>query len=154
MSGTVCRARCVGRGVSGAAAGHLIAVDVSVRRIRDEVDREADRGDGDGGGGGGTRVLVDRLWPRGLAKHDAPHDTWEKTVAPSTELRRWFSHDPDRFEEFGRRYRAELTESSEAADALQRLRRRAAAGPLVLLTATRDVDSSHARVLADVLTRR
>ena len=126
-------------------AGQPIEVDVSVRRVRDEPDHEP--GDGDG-----ARVLVDRLWPRGLAKRDAPHDTWEKAVAPSTELRRWFSHDPERFEEFGRRYRAELAGSPEAAEALQRLRGRAAAGPLVLLTATRDVDSSHARVLADVLT--
>lgn len=112
---------------------------VRIRRVREE------RGDDDG-----TRVLVDRLWPRGLAKADADHDEWLRDVAPSTELRRWFGHDPDRFAEFARRYRAEL-EAEPAAAALEHLRAAAASGPLTLLTATRDPDVSHARVLAEVL---
>lgn len=112
---------------------------VRIRRVREE------RGDDDG-----TRVLVDRLWPRGLAKADADHDEWCRDVAPSAELRRWFGHDPDRFSEFARRYRAEL-DTEPASSALEHLRTVAAAGPLTLLTATRDPEVSHARVLADVL---
>lgn len=114
---------------------------VRVRRVREEPSTE-DR----------TRVLVDRLWPRGLAKADAVYDEWLRDAAPSTELRRWFSHDPERFDEFARRYRAEL-EVEPAAPALARLRAVAAGGPLTLLTATRDVETSHARVLAAVLDR-
>jgi uncharacterized protein YeaO (DUF488 family) len=98
----------------------------------------------------GTRVLVDRLWPRGVAKADVHHDEWLRDVAPSTDLRKWFGHDPERFDEFARRYRAEL-DTDPAASALATLRTKAAAGPLTLLTATRDVEHSHARVLADLL---
>ena len=112
---------------------------VRVRRVRDEPSPDD-----------GTRVLVDRLWPRGLAKADAVYEEWLRDVAPSTELRRWFSHDPGRFDEFARRYRDELG-TEPAASALARLRVVAADGPLTLLTATRDVENSHARVLATVL---
>jgi uncharacterized protein YeaO (DUF488 family) len=98
----------------------------------------------------GPRVLVDRLWPRGVAKADADHDAWLRDVAPSSELRRWFGHDPDKFDEFARRYRAEL-DTEPAASALASLRARAETGPLTLLTATRDTDHSHARVLAELL---
>jgi uncharacterized protein YeaO (DUF488 family) len=118
---------------------HHAGVTVRVRRVRQQRDPDD-----------GTRVLVDRLWPRGRAQVDADHDRWLRDVAPSTELRRWFGHDPDRFTEFARRYRAEL-EAGPAASALAELRATAAAGPLTLLTATRDVDTSHARVLADVV---
>jgi uncharacterized protein YeaO (DUF488 family) len=62
----------------------------------------------------GTRVLVDRIWPRGLAKAKAALDEWCKDVAPSDELRKWYSHDPDRFEEFGRRYQLELQDPRRA----------------------------------------
>ncbi|MEZ6190217.1 MAG: DUF488 family protein [Phycisphaerales bacterium] len=65
----------------------------------------------------GTRVLVDRLWPRGLAKDDAALDIWAKDLAPSTELRKWFDHDPDRFKQFAERYRRELSENRSAVDA-------------------------------------
>lgn len=99
---------------------------------------------------GGTRVLVDRLWPRGVAKTDAPFDEWCKDVAPSTELRRWYGHDPARFAEFRRRYRAELKEPERAA-ALEYLRSLDAAGDLVLVTATKDVEHSAAEVLRQVL---
>lgn len=98
----------------------------------------------------GTRVLVDRLWPRAVSKHRADLDEWCKQVAPSRDLRRWYSHDPDRFVEFARRYRREL-EEPERAEALQHLRESARQQPLTLLTATRRTDISGAAVLAEVL---
>jgi len=98
----------------------------------------------------GHRVLVDRLWPRGVRKDDAPFDAWLKDVAPSTELRHWYGHDPQRFDEFAARYRHEL-EQPAAAAALDRLRAAAAGGTLVLVTATREVELSHLAVLVDVL---
>jgi uncharacterized protein YeaO (DUF488 family) len=100
--------------------------------------------------GPATRVLVDRLWPRGLRRDSRAMDEWCKDVAPSTDLRRWYGHDPDRYAEFARRYRTELAEPERAA-ALQHLRELAGRQPLVLLTATKDVQISAARVLADVL---
>lgn len=96
----------------------------------------------------GRRVLVDRVWPRGVRKADAALDDHLGDVAPSTELRRWYGHDPDRFEEFRRRYLAELDEEP-AAGALAALVDQARAGRVTLLTATRDVERSQARVLAD-----
>ena len=103
--------------------------------------------------GDGTRVLVDRLWPRGLKKVEAHLDEWCKEVAPSTELRKWYQHDPARFAEFARRYHAELEEPgrSEAVAHLQEL---AKEGPLTLLTATRQPEISEAGVLAEMLRRR
>jgi uncharacterized protein YeaO (DUF488 family) len=100
--------------------------------------------------GGPTRVLVDRLWPRGIAKATAPFDEWLKEVAPSTELRRWYGHDPAKFETFASRYRAELAQPP-AGEALARLRALAAKGGVVLVTATRDVEHSGAEVLFDAL---
>ncbi|HYH32706.1 MAG TPA: DUF488 family protein [Pseudonocardia sp.] len=97
-----------------------------------------------------ARVLVDRLWPRGLAKDRADLDEWCKQVAPSTELRTWYGHDPERFPEFRRRYRAELRDP-ERAEALQHLGELASGMRLTLLTATRDVEISAAAVLADLL---
>ena len=102
--------------------------------------------------GDGTRVLVDRLWPRGLKKDAGKVDEWVKAVAPSDELRRWYGHEPARFAEFRRRYRAEL-QGGEQAGALRHLRDLAAAGPLTLVTATRDVEHSQAAVLAEQLGR-
>lgn len=98
----------------------------------------------------GRRVLVDRLWPRGLSKEKAGLDDWCKQVAPSTELRKWYAHDPDKFEEFAERYRAEL-DDPERAEALDGLRKHAASGTLTLLTAARRSDISEATVLAEVL---
>ncbi|MEU0083326.1 DUF488 family protein [Streptomyces sp. NPDC006274] len=98
----------------------------------------------------GVRVLVDRLWPRGLSKVEARVDEWPKSVTPSTELRRWY-HGPDgEYEEFRRRYEAELAEPA-AAEALSRLRALAAEGPLTLLTAAKEPDRSHAAVLLSLL---
>lgn len=98
----------------------------------------------------GRRILVDRLWPRGLAKDAAHIDEWLKAVAPSNELRRWYGHDPAKFDEFRRRYAAELREP-ERAQALMRLRQEARRGPVTLLTATRDASRSQAAVLAEQL---
>jgi uncharacterized protein YeaO (DUF488 family) len=102
----------------------------------------------------GRRVLVDRLWPRGMTKERARLDEWCKGAAPSTELRKWYAHDPQRFAEFRRRYRAELDEDRERAHAVDHLRELAAQGPVTLLTATRDADASEAAVLADLLRAR
>jgi uncharacterized protein YeaO (DUF488 family) len=94
----------------------------------------------------GRRVLVDRLWPRGLSKDRAHLDEWLKAVAPSDELRRWYGHDPAKFAEFTRRYQAELTEP-ERSEALRHLRDEASSGAVTLLTATRDLEHSEAEVL-------
>lgn len=98
----------------------------------------------------GTRVLVDRLWPRGLSKKKAALDEWCKTVAPSTALRTWYAHDPALFEEFSQRYQSELADPGRA-QALQHLRDLAELGSLTLLTATKHPDISEAVVLADLL---
>ncbi len=100
--------------------------------------------------GDGARVLVDRIWPRGLSKEKADLDEWCKQIAPSTALRQWYGHDPERFEEFGRRYRAEL-EEPERAEALAHLRELAGRRALTLLTASKRADISEAVVLAGLL---
>ncbi len=114
--------------------------DVRVRRVYDEPSA-AD----------GTRVLVDRIWPRGLRKDAMRLDDWAKDVTPSAELRTWYGHDPARFSEFRQRYLRELAGSTQRA-ALGRLRALASAGrPLTLLTATKDIEYSQAAVLAQLL---
>jgi uncharacterized protein YeaO (DUF488 family) len=112
---------------------------VRVRRVYDQPERSD-----------GTRVLVDRIWPRGLTKAKAALDDWCKDVAPSTELRKWYGHDPARFKEFGRRYKAELKDP-QPADAVAHLRGLARDRPLTLLTATREPEISEAAVLASLL---
>ena len=92
----------------------------------------------------GLRVLVDRLWPRGLSKAKAKIDRWEKDLAPTTELRRWFGHDPAMWEEFLQRYRAELEGKEEA---LARLRREANDGTVTLLYAAKDEEHNNAVAL-------
>ena len=99
---------------------------------------------------GGYRVLVDRLWPRGLSKARAALDEWCKNVAPSAELRTWYSHDPARFVEFSHRYQQELHDP-ERAEALEHLRGLAADGRLTLLTATKKPEISEAAVLAALI---
>lgn len=101
--------------------------------------------------GDGARVLVDRVWPRGLSEK-ADLDEWCKQVAPSTTLRRWYGHDPERFEEFGRRYRPELEEPERAA-ALTYLRALAERRALTLLTASEHADISEAAVFVGLLER-
>ncbi|MBN9507233.1 MAG: DUF488 domain-containing protein [Altererythrobacter sp.] len=96
----------------------------------------------------GTRILIDRLWPRGVSKAKAALDDWIKDVAPSTELRKWFGHDPARWAEFQRRYRAELREQSEALD---RIRALARAGVVTLVYSAHDEQHNDAVVLRSVL---
>ncbi|MEV4143461.1 DUF488 family protein [Amycolatopsis sp. NPDC049691] len=98
----------------------------------------------------GVRVLVDRLWPRGIRKDALDLDDWNKDVAPSAELRGWFGHDPEKFAEFSSRYRDELDTVAGRA-ALDRLRALPQGRPLTLITATKDVEHSQAAVLADLL---
>ena len=100
--------------------------------------------------GDGERILVDRLWPRGFRKDDPRIDRWLRDVAPSTELRKWYSHQPERFDEFAARYAAEL-QTAEGAAALAELRDVVKAGSVTLVTATRDLEGSHVAVLADLL---
>ncbi len=100
----------------------------------------------------GHHVLVDRLWPRGVAKAGAPFEEWCKDAAPSAELRKWYGHDPDRFGEFAQRYRAELGKAP-TRDALEHLVDLAHDAPVVLLTATKDLEISGAKVLAERLRR-
>jgi uncharacterized protein YeaO (DUF488 family) len=97
----------------------------------------------------GRRLLVDRLWPRGLRKEDADFE-WRKDLAPSSELRRWYGHDPARFEEFAARYTAELVEHTDDLHALVT----DTGEPIVLLTATKDLAHSGATVLATLLARQ
>lgn len=96
------------------------------------------------------RVLVDRLWPRGLRRDAFHYDEWAQDLAPSTDLRKWYSHDTSLFIEFRDRYREELA-SGSAREAIARLDERADGRSLVLLTATRDVEHSGARILAEYL---
>jgi uncharacterized protein YeaO (DUF488 family) len=98
----------------------------------------------------GARVLVDRLWPRGLAKATAALDDWCQQVAPSDELRRWYGHDPDLFGQFVHRYRAELADPDRAT-ALAALRDLSRRRTITLLTATKMLSVSHATVLAQVI---
>jgi uncharacterized protein YeaO (DUF488 family) len=112
---------------------------VEVRRVYEDISS-----------GEATRVLVDRLWPRGIAKATAPFDQWLKEVAPTTELRRWYGHDPAKFETFAARYRHELA-TPPASDGVARLGALARENGVVLVTATRDVEHSAAEVLFGVL---
>ena len=116
-----------------------MGADIRIRRVYDDASP-----------GDGTRVLVDRVWPRGLRKDAAQLDEWAKGIAPSTELRKWYSHDPAKFDEFRRRYAAEPA-APGPQEALGRLRALASNGPVTLLTATRDVEHSGAAVLHEVL---
>lgn len=105
------------------------------------------RSDGDG-----LRILVDRLWPRGLAKAEAGVDLWLKDIAPSAELRRWFGHDPQKWKEFSRRYRDELDRNPDAVEAL----RQAITGKdkVTLLYAARDDEHNNAVALRDFIEGR
>ncbi|MFI7497950.1 DUF488 domain-containing protein [Streptomyces sp. NPDC049687] len=98
----------------------------------------------------GVRVLVDRLWPRGLAKEAARVDEWPKAMTPSTELRRWYHAGEGSYEEFARRYEAELA-AGEAAELLDHVRALAEEGPVTLLTAAKTWEESHAAVLLRLL---
>ncbi len=99
----------------------------------------------------GLRILVDRLWPRGIAKASLDYDDWARDLAPSNTLRKWYGHDPQRWAEFRRRYREELRPQR---DALAALRAKIKGGAATLLTATRELDLSHATVLRALLRRK
>ncbi|QYC41979.1 hypothetical protein Nocox_21875 [Nonomuraea coxensis DSM 45129] len=116
--------------------------NITYRRIYEEASPED-----------GRRVLVDRVWPRGMRKDDAHLDEWLRDVAPSSELRKWYGHEPGRFPEFRRRYLDELRDDGHqpAADHLREL---ASHDRLTLLTATKDVDHSQAAVLAEWLSEK
>lgn len=96
----------------------------------------------------GMRILIDRLWPRGIKKEAMRLDLWAKEISPSTDLRQWYGHDPERFAEFRRRYLAELAKQKEYLDAL---RAKLRGHGVTLVTATRELDLSHAEVLREVL---
>lgn len=111
---------------------------VRIGRVYDEPD------------GRGLRVLVDRLWPRGVRRDDPRIDRWIPEVAPSTELRRWYDHRPERYDEFAHRYERELADG-DAAAAFAEVAALVAEGPTMLVTATRAVELSHLTVLARLL---
>lgn len=121
--------------------GVCMSTDIRVHRVYDKPSPED-----------GARVLVDRIWPRGMRKDAAHLDEWAKEVAPSTGLRNWYQHDPGKFDEFRRRYTAELA-GQGPREALNQIRALAARGPVTLLTATKDVSLSQAAVLAELLTQ-
>jgi uncharacterized protein YeaO (DUF488 family) len=99
----------------------------------------------------GTRVLVDRIWPRGLRKESASVDLWLKEIAPSTELRKWYGHNPERWMEFKKRYETELADHTDELKQLIALARK---GPVTLLFAAHDGERSNAEVLKQYLGRR
>ena len=110
---------------------------IDIKRVYDE--QSADEG---------LRILVDRLWPRGVKKEALKLDAWPKELTPSNELRKWYGHVPEKFDEFRRRYLAELAPHRDKLDELRALVRGRKA---TLLTATRELDLSHAHVLRDLL---
>lgn len=114
-----------------------MSVDVRIKRIYDGAQASD-----------GYRVLIDRVWPRGISRERAKLDEWARELAPSDELRRWFNHDPARFDEFRARYRNEL--SPHGAE-IERLRARAGHAPLTIVYAARDEQHNNAVVLAEVL---
>ena len=114
-------------------------MSVTIKRVYDEPEA-----------GDGERILVDRLWPRGISKEKAHFSEWMKEVAPTSELRKWFDHKPERWDEFKERYRDEL----KGNPALDTLRERVAAGKVTLLYGSRNREFNHAAVLADVLTKK
>jgi uncharacterized protein YeaO (DUF488 family) len=99
----------------------------------------------------GVRILIDRLWPRGLSKAKLKIDAWPRELTPSTDLRKWYGHEPGRFSEFRRRYRAELAEHAKELAVLRATVKGRAA---TLITATREVDLSHAAVMREMLLRK
>ncbi len=102
--------------------------------------------------GDGIRILVDRLWPRGLRSEQAAVDEWMKEVAPSDELRKWFAHDPEKWAEFKRRYTQDLAAPEKAA-LLKRIAKLAAGGNVTLVYAAKDIEHNNARVLEELIAK-
>jgi uncharacterized protein YeaO (DUF488 family) len=117
-----------------------MSLEVRVKRVYEPAE------DGDG-----YRVLIDHVWPRGVSRERARLDEWARDLAPSDQLRRWFAHDPARFEQFRARYREELAVHAEI---LERLRALARQAPVTIVYAARDEQHNNAAVLADVLRMR
>ena len=115
----------------------MMAIDVRAKRVYDDADP-----------GDGYRVLIDHVWPRGVSRERAKLDEWARDLAPSDELRKWFDHVPERFDDFRARYREEL---AGHADQIEALRDRANTGPLTILYAARDRERNNAVVLAELL---
>lgn len=110
---------------------------IEIKRIYDEASEED-----------GYRILVDRIWPRGVKKEDAQLDDWNKDIAPSSKLRKWFDHDPEKFDEFAKKYRKELKDKTEE---LEKIRSKAKKQTVTLLYGAKDTDHNHAVVLGKVL---
>jgi uncharacterized protein YeaO (DUF488 family) len=121
-------------------ASNIPAANVKVKRAYDPPSAKD-----------GKRILVDRLWPRGISKEKAALDHWMKEIAPSTELRKWFAHDPKRWDEFRRRYAAEVRRHPDLVAELRSLARN---GPITLVYAAHDASHNDAVVLRDVLLGR
>ncbi|WP_079528909.1 DUF488 domain-containing protein [Halobacillus hunanensis] len=115
-------------------------MSIVLQRIYDEEKRT-----------GGHRILIDRVWPRGISKEDADLDQWMKEIAPSSSLRKWFAHDPDKFDEFKQSYQQEIEQSSERQDKLAELKEMAANERLVLLFAAKETKYNHAVVLKELI---
>jgi uncharacterized protein YeaO (DUF488 family) len=113
---------------------------VKIKRAYDPAERDD-----------GRRILVDRLWPRGIKKENANIDEWLKDISPSNELRRWFSHDTAKWPEFKKRYMNELTKK---IDLVERLRAEARKGVITLLFAAKDADHNNAAVLKESIDRK
>jgi uncharacterized protein YeaO (DUF488 family) len=96
----------------------------------------------------GKRILVDRLWPRGIRKEDAAIDEWPKEIAPTAELRKWFGHDPAKYEKFKKRYAMEL---EDKADLIDRIKNEARKGMVTLLFSARDIEHNNATALKEIL---
>ena len=114
-----------------------MALDVRTKRVYDEADS-----------GDGHRVLIDHVWPRGISRERARLDEWARELAPSDELRKWFDHVPERFDEFRSRYRAEL---ADRADQVDELRARAKKGAVTIVYAARDQKHNNAVVVAELV---
>lgn len=98
----------------------------------------------------GYRVLVDRLWPRGISKDDLKIDEWMKEIAPSAELRKWYGHEPEKWPEFRKRYRAEL-QKPPASELLEQLRRRARKQQVTLVIGARNAEHANGAVIAEMI---
>ena len=114
-----------------------MALDVRTKRVYDQAEP-----------GDGYRILIDRLWPRGVPRERAHLDEWARDLAPSTDLRKWFSHDPDRFPEFRERYCEELRAHTDQIDGL---RARAGCGPVTIVYGARDTEHNDAVVIAELV---
>lgn len=111
--------------------------DIQIKRVYEKSSKDD-----------GYRILVDRIWPRGVSKEDANLDTWNKDLAPSTDLREWFDHDPDKFEEFSKKYKTELKNST---DDLKMICEKAKDKTVTLLYGAKDTEHNQAVVLKEVL---